>query len=248
MNLQHPILRHQKVRQALALAIDREAIIRHLLKDQAVPATGLLSPLHWAYEGAIAAWPHDPEKAKKLLDEAGFADPDAAGPGVRFKLSFKTTNIDLRRRTAEAFKEQLQRVGIELEIRTYEWGTFYSDIKKGSFHLFSLAWVGILDPDIYYHIFHSGSVPPNGDNRGRYSNPMLDELLERGRKVTQAGERRLIYRQVQRIVAEDLPYIPLWWVKNVIVRKPSIHDFTPYPDGDLISLKKVSYRSSSPST
>lgn len=248
VNLQHPILRYSKVRQALALALDRDAIIRHLLKDQATAATGLLSPLHWAYDGAVAVWPYDPEEANRLLDEAGFPDPDGAGPRPRFKLSFKTTNLDLRRRIAEAFKEQLQRVGIELEIRTYEWGTFYSDIKKGSFHLFSLAWVGILDPDIYYQIFHSASVPPNGDNRGNYSNPVLDALLERGRKATQISERKLIYQRVQRIVAEDLPYIPLWWVKNVIVRKPTIRDFIPYPDGDLISLKKVLYRPSPSST
>jgi peptide/nickel transport system substrate-binding protein len=241
MNLQHPILRHQAVRQALALALDKDAIIRHLLKDQGTPATGLLSPHHWAYDGAVLVWPYDPAKARRLLDQAGFPDPDGDGPRHRFKLSFKTTNIDLRRRTAEAFKEQLQKVGIELEIRTYEWGTFYSDIKKGSFHLFSLAWVGILDPDIYYNIFHSASVPPNGDNRGRYRNAAIDALLERGRKATDISERKLAYKQIQQILAEELPYIPLWWIKNVIVRKPDIREFTPYPDGDLISLKKVLY-------
>ena len=122
-----------------------------------------------------------PRSAKRLLDEAGYGDPDGNGPQPRFRLSFKTTNIDLRRRIAEALKEQLQSVGIELEIRSYEWGTFFSDIKQGNFHLYSLAWVGILDPDIQYQIFHSVSVPPNGDNRGRYSNSEVDRLLERGR-------------------------------------------------------------------
>ncbi|MGH7825900.1 MAG: ABC transporter substrate-binding protein [Candidatus Binatia bacterium] len=248
INLQHPILRHQKVRQALAYAIDRDAIIHHLLKDQVTSASGLLSALHWAYDGAVHVWPYDPENAKKLLDEAGYPDADGAGPNPRFKLSFKTTNLDLRRRIAEAFKEQLQRVGIELEIRTYEWGTFYGDIKKGNFHLFSLAWVGILDPDIYYNIFHSASVPPNGNNRGRYSNSEIDALVERGRRATDLGQRKIVYGQVQRILAQDLPYIPLWWWKNVIVRKPEIRGFTPYPDGDLISLKAVSYRPSHPST
>jgi peptide/nickel transport system substrate-binding protein len=248
MNLRHPILRNRSVRQALAHAIDRDAIIRHLLKDQATPATGLLSPAHWAYDDAVPVWPYDPARARKLLDQTGFGDPDGDGPQPRFKLSFKTTNIDLRRRIAEALKEQLQKVGIELEIRTSEWGTFYSDIKKGNFHMFSLAWVGILDPDIYYNIFHSSSVPPNGDNRGHYSNPAVDVLLEKGRKATNVKERKLIYSQIQRILAEELPYIPLWWVKNVIVHKPEIRGFVSYPDGDLISLKKVSYLSSPSST
>jgi len=174
-----------------------------------------------------------------LLDEAGYPDPDGDGPLARFRLSFKTTNIDLRRRLAEAFKEQLMRVGIEIELRSYEWGTFLSDVKRGNFHLYSLAWVGIEDPDVYYQIFHSTAVPPDGDNRGRYNNPELDRLLERGRATLDRTERQRIYREVQRLLAEDLPYIPLWWWKNVIVRKPGLRGFVPYPDGDLISLKKA---------
>jgi peptide/nickel transport system substrate-binding protein len=240
INLTHSILQRKKVRQAIAYAIDRDSIIRHLIKGQGMAATGLLSPLNWAYEGAVRKWPHDPETAKHLLDEAGFRDPDGDGPLPRFKLSFKSTNLDLRRRIAEALKEQLQRVGIELEIRTYEWGTFFSDIKKGNFHLYSLAWVGILDPDIYFHIFHSASVPPNGDNRGHYNNAAIDRLLEQGRTAMDAAERKLIYGQVQSILAEELPYIPLWWWKNVVVKSPALRGFVPYPDGDFNSLKKAS--------
>jgi peptide/nickel transport system substrate-binding protein len=237
MNLTHPILRHQKVRQALACAIDRDSIIRHLLKNTVSEAGGMLSPLNWAYDGSARRWPYDPERAKRLLDEAGFVDPDGDGHRPRFRLSFKTTNIDLRRRIAEALKEQLLRVGVELELRSYEWGTFFGDIKNGNFHLYSLAWVGIEDPDIYYQVFHSSSVPPNGDNRGRYSNPDVDRLLTRGRVTLDRRERRLIYRDVQRLLAEDLPYVPLWWWKNVIVKKPNLRGFVPYPDGELISLK-----------
>lgn len=239
MNLDHPILRVPEVRQAIAHAIDREAIIRHLLKGLAVTATGLLSPAHWAYEPQVSRFPYDPEKAKRLLDQAGFRDPDGDGPLPRFKLSYKTTTLDLRRRIAEAFKEHLRRVGIELEVRTYEWGTFYGDIKKGNFHLYSLAWVGVTDPDIYFNLFHSSSIPPHGDNRGRYRNAEIDALLESGRKSLNPRERKLIYTRVQKLLAQDLPTIPLWWAKNVVVMNPNLQGFVPYPDGDLISLKNV---------
>jgi peptide/nickel transport system substrate-binding protein len=148
----------------------------------------------------------------------------------------------LRRRIAEALKEQLHHVGIELEVRTYEWATFFSDVKKGNFHLYSLAWVGVMDPDILYQIFHSLSVPPRGDNRGRYMNREIDRLLDQGRKTTDRAKRKLVYAQAQQILAEDLPYVPLWWWKNVIVKRPSIEGFVPYPDGELISLQKVSWR------
>ncbi|MEE9185845.1 MAG: ABC transporter substrate-binding protein [Candidatus Binatia bacterium] len=239
-NLEHPILRHREVRHAIAYAIDREAIIRHLLKGLATPATGLLSPLHWAYESSVLRFSYNPEEANRLLDQAGFLDPDGEGPLPRFKLSYKTTTLDLRRRIAEALKEQLEKVGIELDVRTFEWGTFYEDIKKGRFHLYSLAWVGIADPDIYFTIFHSSSIPPHGNNRGRYRNPKIDQLLDRGRRISNLDERRGIYSRVQKMLAHDLPYIPLWWVKNVVVMKPTIRGFIPYPDGDLISLKEVS--------
>jgi peptide/nickel transport system substrate-binding protein len=242
INLTHPILKRREVRQALAHSIDRDGIIRHILKDQATAANGLLSPLNWAHDDSVPRWPFDPAKAQRLLDQAGYPDPDGEGPRPRFKLSFKTTNIDLRRRIAETLKEQLSRVGVELEVRSYEWGTFYSDIKKGNFHLYSLAWVGIADPDVYYNIFHSSSLPPNGDNRGGYNNPSIDNLLEQGRRESDPGRRKGLYHQVQQIIHEDLPYIPLWWVKNVVVRKPGIVGFTPFPDGDLFSLRRTSLR------
>jgi peptide/nickel transport system substrate-binding protein len=242
INLTHPILRNVKVRQALACAVDRDSVIRHLLKGTVTKANGLLAPSNWAYDGSVELWPHDPARAKRLLDEAGFPDPDGDGPLPRFRLSFKTTHIDLRRRIAEAFKEQLQQVGIELEVRSYEWATFFSDVKKGNFHLYSLAWVGVMDPDIFYQIFHSASVPPGGDNRGRYRNAEVDRLLEAGRKLTDRERRKLIYAQAQKILAADLPYVPLWWWKNVIVKRPAIRGFVPYPDGELVSLQKVSWR------
>jgi peptide/nickel transport system substrate-binding protein len=241
INLTHPILRHKKVRHALAYAIDRDRIIRHLLKGLGTEANGLLSPLNWAYDETIPRWFYDPGRAKQLLDEAGFPDPDGDGPLPRFRLSFKTTNIDLRRRIAEALKEQLLRVGIDLEIRSYEWGTFFGDIKQGNFHLYSLAWVGVMDPDIFFQIFHSQSVPPNGDNRGHYSNAELDRLLEQGRATTDPAARKLLYQRAQNIIADDLPYVPLWWWKNVVVKSPKVRGFVPYPDGDFISLKNVAF-------
>lgn len=246
MNLDHPILKIPEVRQAIACGIDRQAIIRHLMKGLAIPATGLLSPSHWAYEPSVPRFPHDPEEAKRLLDRAGFRDPDGEGPLPRFKLSYKTTTLDLSRRIAEAFQEQLRHVGIDLEVRTYEWGTFYGDIKKGNFHLYSLSWVGVVDPNIYFHLFHSQSIPPSGNNRGRYRNAEIDRLLESGRKSPGLEERKRIYSRVQTILARELPAIPLWWMKNVVVMKRNIEGFVPYPDGDLISLKSVSLTPSPP--
>jgi peptide/nickel transport system substrate-binding protein len=106
--------------------------------------------------------------------------------------------------------------------------------------------VGITDPDVFSTLFHSRSIPPHGDNRGRYRNSEVDRLLEEGRRVADFNRRIRIYGTIQKILAEELPYIPLWWAKNVVVMSPAVRGFTLYPDGDLISLKNVSLQDSRP--
>ena len=236
-NLEDPILRSLKVRQAIAHAIDRRAIIEHLLGGLAVPATGVLSSSHWAYEPEVETYAYDPQRARRLLDEAGYEDPDGPGPAKRFTLTYKTSQNELRRRIGEAIQSLLGEVGIDVRIRSYEWGTFFSDIRKGNFQIYSLTWVGITDPDICYYLFHSRSIPPDGANRGGYRNPEVDRLLERGRLLQGREERRGVYGQVQKILARDLPYVSLWNEVNVAVMDRRLRGFVLQPDGNFLSLK-----------
>lgn len=238
-NLKDPILKEKKVRQAIAHAINRNAIITYLLKGMAKPATGLLTPSNWAYEPNVTQYDYNKELAKKLLDEAGYPDPDGDGPKTRFTLTYKTSENQLRKRIGEALQQQLKEVGIEVIIRSYEWGTFFSDITKGNFQMYTLEWVGITEPDIFYYIFHSSNIPPKGANRGQYINPELDKLLEEGRKVLDQEKRKAIYSQVQKILADDLPYVFLWYGTHVVVARDRVQGFVIYPAGDFTSLKSV---------
>lgn len=239
-NLEDPILKNVKVRQAIAYALDRQAIIDNLLKGQASLATGLLSPANWAYEPDVQKYPYDPEKANALLDEAGYPVPADDSSKPRFKIVYKTSTDPLRIRTGEVFQEQLKQVGIEItEIQSYEWAKFYEDIKTGNFQIFTLQWVGISEPDIFHSLYHSTMAPPEGRNRGRYANAKIDELTEQGRKAIANEERKKIYSDIQKILAEDLPYIFLWYPHNIVVLNQRVHGFTLYPDGDLASLKDV---------
>lgn len=244
LNLRDPVLSNFQVRKALALAIDRQAIIRDLLRGLARPASGVLAPSHWAYHGQVAQYAFDPARARRLLDEAGYPDPDGDGPEKRFVLSYKTSQDRLRIRIAEVIGKYLEAVGIGVEIRSYEWGTFFADIRNGNFQLFSLTWVGVTEPDIYHYVFHSRSLPPDGANRGGYANPGLDRLLEQGRRETDSEKRREVYARVQEIVAGDLPYISLWHNEEVAVLSREIRGFQVYPGGDLISLQQVRIGSS----
>ncbi|MEW6325869.1 MAG: ABC transporter substrate-binding protein, partial [Nitrospirota bacterium] len=145
-NLRDRRLADRRVRQALAHAIDRSAIIKELLRGQAVEATGLLAPAHWAYEPAVARHDYDPGWARALLDAAGLPDPDGDGPALRTTFGFKTSHNELARRIAEVIQQQLADVGVGMTIRSHEWGTFYADIKSGNFELYTLSWVGIVEP------------------------------------------------------------------------------------------------------
>lgn len=233
-NFRNPRLSDLRVRRAIAMAIDRRAIIEQLLRGTARPASGMLAPENWAYEPAVRRYPYDPAAARRLLEEAGY--PDHAGR-PRFTLSYKTTPEG--QRLAEALQAMLRRVGIGLEIRSLEWATFYSDVQHGNFDLASLAWVGINDPHHYYMVFASHMTPPRGLNRGYYSNARMDELVEAGDATIDPERRRLIYRQVQQLAADDLPYLSLWWLDNVAVMNRRLAGFEPYPNGSLISFSTL---------
>ncbi len=235
-NIRDPILRDRRVRAALAHALDRPGLVAHLMRGLAEPATGLLPPRHWAYRGDVMRHVYDPPRAKALLDAAGYpAGPD----GVRFPLTFKATTGELSRALGEVLQEQLGRVGIPVRIVSHEWGTFFADIRSGNFQVTSLTWVGIADPDYFHYIFHSGSVPPHGANRGAYRNPEVDRLLDEARATAEREKRRVLYGTVQEILAEDLPYIFLWHEVRFAALKAGLRDFRLLPAGDFAALRQV---------
>ncbi len=231
-NLEDPILGNPLVRKAIAHGIDRESIRTHLLQGYARLATGMLQADHWAYESQVNRYDHDIRRAAELLDQAGFPDPDGAGPEPRFRVTYKTSNSEFARRKAAVFQEQLRRIGIQMEIRTYEWATFYEDIRAGRFQLFSLTWTGVVDPDIYRFRFHSRMIPPDGANRGRYRNPEIDGLLEEGLRETDRARRTEVYSRVQKILATDVAEISLWHRDEIAVLKAELVGFRLTPMGD----------------
>ncbi|MDY6952843.1 MAG: ABC transporter substrate-binding protein [Thermodesulfobacteriota bacterium] len=238
-NLQDPALKHRAVRQAMAMAIDVETMIRYLVRGNATQASGLLSPQHWAYEGEVAQYPFNPERAKALLDQAGFPVKETAKGSRGLTFLYKTSQDDLARRKAELVKEYLNEIGVDIDVRTYDWATFYTDIRTGNFQIYSLEWVGINDPDIYYYLFHSHCFPPTGANRGHYSDSDVDEWIEAARRTADRWTRRELYSRVQKRLAQDLAYVSLWHPHNVVLMKKGLKGFVPYPTGDFRSMGQV---------
>ncbi len=239
-NFDDPILSHREVRQALAYATDRASLIQYLLRGQARPASSLLPPNHWAYEPNVKRYPYDPTQAEQLLDSAGFTrDAD----GTRFHLTLKTSTEESARLLGEVLADQWKRVGVVLDLRSLEGATLLSDIGRGSFELYTLRWVGgNNDPDIFEYVFDSKRMPPNGANRGHYRNPVVDALLaEQGEEIN-VEKRRAILSQIQKLIAEDEPYIDLWYYDNVCVHRDRVDGIAIAPGGDFDFLETARLR------
>jgi len=219
-NLRDPILKDVHVRQALAYAIDRRPMIQYLWRDRAQPAYDVLPVQSWAYDAQIPHCDHDPQRARQLLDEAGYFPVN----GTRFHLVMKTSTAEESTRLmAAVLQQQLREVGIALDIRTFEFATFFSDVTKGAFQLYSLRWIGgNQDPDIFEYVFDSDKFPPHGANRSYYSNPEVDTLINQARSELDQQKRKQLYGQIQEILARDLPYINLWYLDNVLVHSKRV--------------------------
>jgi peptide/nickel transport system substrate-binding protein len=234
MNCRDPILQDQRVREALAYAVDRRPMLRYLRRGFARAADNVLPPESWAYNRDVPGHQYNLERARQLLDEAGYREKD----GVRFHLTMKTSTEEDTRLLAAVLQQQLRDVGIALDIRTFEFATFFSDVTKGVFQLYSLRWIaGNEDPDIFEYAFDSDKFPPHGANRSFYSNPRVDALIERGRTELDENVRKQIYAEIQSILAQELPYINLWYQDNVLVHSKRVQNLTLNPSGDYEFLR-----------
>lgn len=228
VNLQDPILKDQRIRQALAFAIDRESIIRDVYRSQAKIAHSVLPTSQWAYEPNVTTYSYDPERAKKLLDEAGKPGKD----GQRIKLTLKTSTLSISRKIGESIQAQLGRVGIRIEVQTLERQKLQQDMTDGNFQLYlNQAVGGNQSTDIFNFMYGSKSVPPNGQNRSRYNNPAVDKLL--GEAILATPERRKqIFSEVQKMLSSELPQIYLWYPATVVVHRNRVSNLKIEPSGD----------------
>lgn len=223
LNLQDPVLKNKKVRQAIAYAIDTDAIIQKMLVEKTRQAGAILPPEHFAGNQHLTPYTYQPALAKKMLLEAGVMLP--------LQLEYKTSTDAQRVRIATILQAQMAEAGIQLTIKSLDWGTFFEDVKQGHFQSFGLTWVGIKTPEIYQKAFHSQAVPPNGFNRGRFENQNLDVLLD-----------KQDWQQATALIHEELPYIPLWYEGQFIAAQKNLGVDAPPADGNWNILARVHFK------
>jgi len=232
-NLEDPLLKDRRVRQAIAHALDKKSLIQYLLGGETISANTLLTPDHWAGLKSASSYEFNLEKSRQLLKSAGY---DNSHPLL---LEYKTSSDPFRIRIATIIQQQLAEAGIKVKLRSFDWATFYGDIKAGRFQMYSLSWVGINSPDIFRYVFHSASVPPKGANRGRYNNALVDTLIDQIESTPDVQVRINGYQQLQQQLLLDLPYVPLWYEEHFMAANDNISGYQLVKDGNYDGLNDV---------
>jgi peptide/nickel transport system substrate-binding protein len=221
-----------KLRQALNYAIDREKIVKFVLKNKGIPGThGPLPKGMPGYSEDVKGYTYDKEKAKKLLEEAGYP----GGKGLNLKLVFH--NDESQRELCEALQSQFRDIGIDLQIEEMLGASHRSAQNEGKLTFWRANWgADYYDPENYYALFYSKNETPIGPNTSHYKNAKVDSLYELGLKLTNFDERMKVYREIDKIILEDSPWMIVYYNQYIYLKQKSVKDM--YVDGlGIINLK-----------
>jgi peptide/nickel transport system substrate-binding protein len=231
INNQKKPLDDKRVRQALNYAVNKEAIVKDVLKGTGAVSRGPVLPDTWGADPALKAYPYDPERAKKLLAEAGYPSgfsttlwvPES-GSGMQSPVAMSTV-----------IQSNLKAVGVNVTLQTMEWGAFLAKLRTKEQDLFALSWMaGAEDPDlVIYPLLHSSQWTPGGPNRALYKNTRLDDVLHQARIVTDQAKRAELYREAQRILVEDPPWIFIDHEIQIAAFSRRVQGFKLHPSFDL---------------
>ncbi|MBS4190754.1 peptide-binding protein [Bacillus sp. FJAT-49705] len=226
-NLRNPLFQDIKVRQALTHAIDRESIVQSVLDGAGEVAHGPGSPANWAFTEDVPKFDYDPKKASQMLEEAGWkkgSDGILEKDGKKFSFTLTTTSAnDIRQQIATVAQQQLAEVGIEVKIELLEWSAYIEETTppKWNFDAIVAGWSIGSDPDPTY-FWHSKEIE-QGLNYGAFSNPKVDELLEKNTQVSDIDERKAVISEAEKIVTEEQPYTFLYYPMSYLGHSPKLH-------------------------
>jgi peptide/nickel transport system substrate-binding protein len=244
-NTSSPPMDNVKVRQAIAYAIDRSSLIKNLLLGFGKIAHSILPEESWAYSPG-QTYSYDPAMAKRLLDEAGFRDPDGDGPRMRFEkpVFYKVSGSSIAgRQYAGVVQNSLKEVGIPVEIQTPEINTLLTELRRGNFQIAYSQWVGgNQDPIFYKDLFATSEIPTEtrtSRNRSRYSNKELDSLIDEAVNTFDRQRARELYVKIQEIVSRDVPVFPWWYQSNIVIAKKNVANIQVNASGDWGFVKNL---------
>jgi len=219
VNFKNPALQNIELRKKIYNDLNIPDLVQNRFENHVTRARSLLSPEHPYYS--------------KKLDQIGHkTSGEKITPPL---LTLKTSNARQARETGKIIAQTLRAKGSPTVLQSFEWGTYYKDVKSGKFDLALMQWVGVVDPDLYNLAFHSSEFPP-GRNRGYYKNDDLDKLLESGQSSPSTADRKTVYNNVQNHVFENLAILPLWHENQVHILHPRVKNYKLNPMGSFSSL------------
>jgi peptide/nickel transport system substrate-binding protein len=239
MNNQKKPFDDKRVRQALNYAVNKDAIVKDVLKGTGASSRGPVLPGTWGADPALKAYPYDPERAKKLLAEVGYPNgfsttlwvPES-GSGMQAPVAMSTV-----------MQSNLKAVGVNVSLQTMEWGAYLAKLRTKEQELFALSWMaGTEDPDmVMYPLLHSSQWTPVGPNRALYKNARFDALLQQARLTTDQAKRAQLYKEAQSILVDDAPWVFVDHEIQIAALSKRVQGFKLHPSFDLrvetISLK-----------
>jgi peptide/nickel transport system substrate-binding protein len=231
VKLDNPLLADRRVRQAILMAVDRKAISDKLFEGKQPVANSDISPLDPMYSPAARQYPYDPAQAKKLLEEAGFGEirngvrQNAKGERFSLELIFGAGNR-MSEQIAQVIQSQLRQVGIELRLKPQPPRLFGEALTHREFSgLAMYAWVSRPE-NVSRTILHTDEIPSakngwSGQNYTGYSNPAMDKALDAAERELDRDKRRALFGEIQRLYADDLPVLPMYFrVDSFVIPKP----------------------------
>jgi len=233
-NTQSPPLNNVKVRQAIGYAIDRQKIVTDLLADQAKVADSVVPTQSWAYTPG-KKYGYDPAKAKELLKEAGYKNEP-----ISFKYGSGNAATN---QYAQVIQSSLNDVGLNVQIETLEANVIRQQLAQGQFQMYTGAWIGgNTDPMFLKNLFSSTMIPSAVVpccNRGRYSDPEVDKILEQAVNATDPNVAKPLYTKAWDLISDDLPMLPLWYPANIVISNKRIANIKMSGSGDWGFLKDI---------
>jgi len=222
----------KRVRQAMTLLIDRQAMASRIYDNLVSPATGPFSPLGWQVDPSIEPWPYDPERAKKLLAEAGYIDRDGDGQieseeGEPFEFEFiYSANSTSNTRLAEMMRDSMKQAGIKMTLNALDWPAMQQKLGDRTFDAIILGWGGAVDTDLY-QMFHSSQIDDGGNNYYAHRSEKLDAVIEQARGTVARDKGQPLWREAHAILHEEQPYTFMFNPKTVIMVDKRVQNVMP---------------------
>ncbi len=233
-NTQSTPLNNPKIRQAIGYAIDRQKIVTELLFDQAKVADSILPPQSWAFSNGTQ-YKFDPEKAKQLLQEAGYKNEP-----IVFK--YGSGNLAVNQ-YSQVIQNALTAVGLNVQIETLEVNTIRKELAQGEFMMYTGVWIGGNQDPIFLRDLFSSTKIPGGSvsccNRSRYSNAEVDKAVEDAVNETDKAKAKELYAKTWQIVSSEMPLLPLWYPANIVVANKRIDNIKISASGDWSFIKDI---------